>query len=416
MVTEMSMKIKLPHFKSKSYERYRLELEAWREITELGKSKQGIAIALSLPEVSECNIRENVFDELSIKDLKSEDGFDKLLFFLDSKLNKEDIADSWEKFEIFEDYRRGKGQSITNYIWEFHQRYNKIKKVGMMLPSETLAFKLLRSAGLSKKEHDLVISDINYTNKENLYEEAKRSLIKFKGSKANGSTNNKICDINLSASYLAENQDILLAAGYIHRSNIGYINKYDKKSWNRAPSAEGNSSDYGDEMNPEDSDRKIITCISCGSYYHLMDECPHRWENISEFNVTREENATEGTKDEIVTFGKDCVVVECACSSTVCGEKWLQSYIHSLSDENKEKININPGVKTIKFGSGETLPSIAAYDIPVYIAEKQVIIHTEVVEADIPLLLSLQAMKTATIKLDSDGTVGKMAIMLNHTI
>ena len=32
-----------------NYERYRIELEARREITDLPKPKQGIAVALSLP-------------------------------------------------------------------------------------------------------------------------------------------------------------------------------------------------------------------------------------------------------------------------------------------------------------------------------------------------------------------------------
>ena len=40
----MAMRINPPEFRGKSYERYRLELEAWREVTELEKKKQGIAI------------------------------------------------------------------------------------------------------------------------------------------------------------------------------------------------------------------------------------------------------------------------------------------------------------------------------------------------------------------------------------
>lgn len=97
----MSVKIKPPEFKEKNYERYRVELEAWREITDLAKSKQGIAIALSLPEDSEQGIREKVFDELSIDDLKTDTGLDTLLAFLDTKLKKDDLADMWDKFDDF---------------------------------------------------------------------------------------------------------------------------------------------------------------------------------------------------------------------------------------------------------------------------------------------------------------------------
>ena len=75
----MSLKIKPPSLTGKSYERYRMELEAWREIMTLEKSKQGIAIALSFPEDDEHGIREKVFDELTIADLKTDTDTGKTL-------------------------------------------------------------------------------------------------------------------------------------------------------------------------------------------------------------------------------------------------------------------------------------------------------------------------------------------------
>ena len=48
-----------------------LELLAWKEITDLRPDKQGIAIALSLPEDDESKIRENVFNQIPLEDLKS---------------------------------------------------------------------------------------------------------------------------------------------------------------------------------------------------------------------------------------------------------------------------------------------------------------------------------------------------------
>ena len=60
--------------KAKTYERFRQELLAWTEITDLSKDKQGIAIALSLSDDDESQIREKVFDQIAIDDLKSNDG------------------------------------------------------------------------------------------------------------------------------------------------------------------------------------------------------------------------------------------------------------------------------------------------------------------------------------------------------
>ena len=60
-------------------------------MTDLDKSKQGVAIALSFPEQDEHKLLEKVFSKLSINNVKTEDGFDILLDFLDRKLQKDDI-------------------------------------------------------------------------------------------------------------------------------------------------------------------------------------------------------------------------------------------------------------------------------------------------------------------------------------
>ena len=50
----------------------------------------------------------------------------------------------------------------------------------MKLPSEILAFKLLKKANITKEEKLLVLTGMNYEQKSTLYEEAKSSLKKFK--------------------------------------------------------------------------------------------------------------------------------------------------------------------------------------------------------------------------------------------
>ena len=63
----MSLKISPPEFSAgKSYERYKTELTAWQKVTALDKKKQGIAIALTLPEDEVSGIRQTVFEELSL--------------------------------------------------------------------------------------------------------------------------------------------------------------------------------------------------------------------------------------------------------------------------------------------------------------------------------------------------------------
>ena len=128
----MATRINPPIFnKAKNYERFRQELLALREITDLKEDKQGIALALTLPEDDESQIREKVFDQVPIDDLKSEDGLNVLLNFLDHHLAKDDLTYSLEKFEDFDDFCRSQGQPITECIAVFDSKYKKLEKKNM---------------------------------------------------------------------------------------------------------------------------------------------------------------------------------------------------------------------------------------------------------------------------------------------
>ena len=93
-------------------------------------------------------------------------------------------------------------------------------------------------------------------------------------------------------------------------------------------------------MGPEG---KILTCRCCGSYRHLVAKCPHSWENMSKTNATERMAKVNITEDEqiflftgyhkgdIAQLGIDarnCTVLDSACSSTVCGEIWLENYLN----------------------------------------------------------------------------------------
>ena len=48
----------------KNYERFKQEVLAWKEITDQAKNKQGIVVALSLPENGEHQKKDKVFDQI----------------------------------------------------------------------------------------------------------------------------------------------------------------------------------------------------------------------------------------------------------------------------------------------------------------------------------------------------------------
>ena len=79
----MSTRIDPPTLCPEPYESYKQELLAWREVTDLRKEKQGVAITFSLPKNDKTQISDKVFGQISIENLKKEDSLDTLIAFLD---------------------------------------------------------------------------------------------------------------------------------------------------------------------------------------------------------------------------------------------------------------------------------------------------------------------------------------------
>ena len=112
----MTITIYPPAFnKTMSNERYKRELLAWKEVTDLSSRKQAIVVALSLPEEDGTHIRDKVFDQLPLEELKKENGLSLLVTFFDKHLAKDDLSDSLEKFTDFENCERREGQTICDF-------------------------------------------------------------------------------------------------------------------------------------------------------------------------------------------------------------------------------------------------------------------------------------------------------------
>ena len=75
-------------------------------------------------------------------------------------------------------------------------------------------------------------------------------------------------------------------------------------------------------------------------------------------------------------------------------------------------------IQELKYSNLEVVTSIASLELPGILADQKVTLKTDVVTSDVPLLLSLEAMKKAGVKLDlvndSAEIFGKH-IPLNHT-
>ena len=282
------MTINPPGLASKSYELYKQELLAWREVTEVCRSKQGIVIALTLPNEEPFKVRENVLNNLSLDELKRENGLDTLIQYLDVYLEKDDLSDRFEKYEDFENFQRTNGQNIREFIADFDSKYRKLLKMSINLPPEILAFKLLKTVNITKHQKMLVLTGVNFSNKETIYEDMKQSLRKFIGS----STENSVhigSNVKLEPEFLAKYERELFKAGYVKHPYGGNMRNLHGGSCTENGGQKCGLMHMGKKRNPVGMNGKLLTCKSCGSYRHLVAECPDSWENMEKKNVSKKD-------------------------------------------------------------------------------------------------------------------------------
>jgi len=98
--------------------------------------------------------------------------------------------------------------------------------------------------------------------------------------------------------------------------------------------------------------------------------------------------------------GRFYLILDSACSSTLCGRKWLDAYLDSLGEELIGEVEYNNSEKMFVFGGGAPVSSLATCRIPAYLAGAMVTITVDVVPNDLPLIFSLGDMKKAQVKLD----------------
>jgi len=96
-------------------------------------------------------------------------------------------------------------------------------------------------------------------------------------------------------------------------------------------------------------------------------------------------------------------VLDSGATNTVCGRTWFNEFESSLKQDDAKNIGFEDSAKSFRFGDGKVVTSSKMATIPAYIGNKKVTINTDIVDADIPLLLSKTAMKKAKMQLNFDS-------------
>ena len=374
-----------PKFDEDGYESWKNELDMWQLVTDLEKRKQALAVTLSLTgKAKEAALGINAGD------LNKEEGMKTLIDTLDKVFLKEQVDCAYESYTNFDKYKKEVSMSMSDYIIEFDQRYQKTRKYDMALPDAVLAFKLLDNASLTPQERKLALTACSELKYNNMKSALKR--IFADGATATDGDSNQVV-IKQESAFITENRR--------YRPTT-----YQRGGFNQGQRGSFNPGFRKKGMNPTDRFGRTSRCIICQSIYHWQKDCPHKTESVNmnkeleidECNLTlyAQENISEN--EVFVTESQNAAVIDTACTRTVCGEGWLEDYMCNVSDDTV--VSQVYSHKPFKFGDGRIVYSSKRVRLPAKIGNNKCNIDAEVVNADIPLLLSKSSLKKADAVLD----------------
>ena len=170
--------------KTKDFERWKTEVDAWNDVIvatkAIDKSAIGQVLALSLPDTDEeGDLRGKVMDAIG-PTLKGEAGYAALIKWLEDHLGQDKISKTVDKIKTFMKYVRSPDQSVKDYIAGFDAKYNAAIKSGLAaLAQPYLMWLVVENGQVSDLEHKVIMGGIDLSKEDTLYTQAKASMLKY---------------------------------------------------------------------------------------------------------------------------------------------------------------------------------------------------------------------------------------------
>ena len=409
-----------------SYETWLKEIKIWQKFTNLAKGKQGPAIFLTL----EGRAREAVL-ELDVDIISDDTGVENILKHLNKLYLKDKTQSAYEAYEKFEKFKRPSDMSMTDFINEFERLKSKTKQYGTEMSTDILAYRLLKSANLSESHEQLAkatISDLTY---ECMKTQLKKIFgdVTAEGIDASFSSNIKVEPVyEVSDEQEAYYGNASRYSGRGRGQHSAFKSYSQVKAYSPGQRGRGQNKYFRGAATSSTANRKgrnplnhqgaVSRCSICDSINHWMVNCPDAVYYQETFHEDSSDNPDNShhvtlfqsnliTDDHMKAFvceSFSAAILDSGATATVAGRIWVECYIDSLSEHSTKSITYHKSNNSFKFGSGKLHQSLYMIMIPAYIGSKNVWIEVDVIETDIPLLMSKKAMKKAntTINFKND--------------
>ena len=425
--------------KVRSYESWRKDVLRWCIVSKLSEVEKAYTISNSLKDRA-----RTTADLMPDEELLSENGVKNLLKKLDKVYMKNKHSKKFDLFSSLYNLKKGKGTSMHDYICDFQHTYDKFRLEQAEVDDTVLAYMLLASCQLPKEKVELVKTGLTEEfTFDNMVSALKRIL---------GRDSDETGEHDSYGGESSRDGDTFYNMGRGRRAQRG---RWGSRSNSRSQSRrrpngterrsyvpERSSVRTSDqEMNPIGRDGRVSACMICRSIYHWHRECPNKasykipdtagGNKSSDVQFTLGDDHTSSdveftlfcgyTASKLQELTQECdgyAILDSGCSNTVCGEEWLRLFIERLSDEERQIMIIEPSEQTFTFGNGSAAASLRKVTMPCWMGGRPGMLSTDVIESNIPLLLSKRSMKKNKMKLDFDRdevTVGGRIIKLKVT-
>ena len=257
-------------------------------------------------------------------------------------------------------FKRPEGLSIQRFVAIFSSKANKVRSTGTVLSDGILGYILLKAANLSNFQNDLVKA----TCHKFTYQDIKTQLIKILSTSTSSSINHISTDDN------------------IQRSNGEYNFSF----------VQQNHCDHHgrrkDIMKQSNSNHCQSISISCNASLFLNN----RYHNAAKLS-----SITVATDLCVKTLDK--AVIDTCCLNTVAGNIWFESYISSLSKNDKCSIQLQKSQNKYKCNDGTVRISKRSATIPIYIGTSRFKLSVDIIDYNIPLILGRATLQRANAEI-----------------
>ena len=409
-----------------SYQDWKCDVEVWKLFTKDEAKRIGPAVYLSLKG----NAREAVRG-IDAKELGNDDGYNKVMEALDKVYLKDETTRAFCAIKNFIEYRRESGYGFAKFFVEFNNRHLELTKHKLKFDDGLMGYFLLTAANLSD-DHERLVRATAKLDFEDVRDKLQKVFGEFDGNdeKQEGSGALPVKEECLYTRYGQRGRSNRGSySGEFHddsRSNRdsyddGRRNRdsYDNSRRNRGGRGRGRGrgGQHQGNRNPIGQDGNIMRCHECNSTQHFVDNCPNR--RVEEANMTVHITLIAGSASEeqevMLVESLARGILDSACTKTVAGKTWMDEFLSQL-DEKERKIALNSkkaSSSLYRFGDGQETLSKHEITVPMRICGKKMTISVDIVEFEIPLLISRPTMTQLGMVLD---TANHTAIVDGKTI